>query len=734
MDYKKPVAILVVFLSIHSLNKTYSQDGAWIEYSLDGFGSGAYMSDCGENICAFTRGNSQYVLIFDSDIGGWVKADLGEEQVFKYLQIEGSVVLGWSEDLLFGYSAITADWDTISYEGLVLKEDNNQLYRSYGCSENIAFFVSDKMCYVFDNHVGSWQAYDYGYPTDFSYGMYYPKKDHILFTLVPTDYYDDIKNVVYSAYTASFNVLEDGCYQTLPDYDLGYCCIKDKTGFGDEYRLIGYSALDNQFDVIPYVTEDNESGIIYYEGNLAVDSLIAYSLCFRTVVTPYILVKAKFYGYSTKLGEWNTVNYDIDWEAERYYGSGYFTGKYAMDHGLEQDSQKWRFYFYNAENGGFSKINTDLVYTSTTSSFTVGGSVFGVFDAEQAWGYNPINGNGSLVGLSHEHSANFSAAEDYFTLSRWSESSDTMRIYFYNSTRNNWQWKDFRKNLYDLKLITPHVYLYNMGTDKDVIIYSSYCDSIIFLDFNGYVNSEIEGKLVSVSSDAKSILLNAENCTIHEKDFKFNQTGLGSGSAAFFDKTSKTLYGYSAISNQWTTSMIQEDPNLTIDNAYIGLVTTQFNGDYQGKFYAYNSLAGSWVELTPVGNHIASVLGNKTAMVVRQNYVYAFDPFDTSGVEAIDDNRIQADIILEKNYPNPFKNYTTIKYTLIQPAWVVVKIFDALGRDVYTLVNTYQPAGEWSITWDGRNSSHQEISPGIYFYQLKTGSSVTTRRMVLLAD
>jgi flagellar hook assembly protein FlgD len=63
-----------------------------------------------------------------------------------------------------------------------------------------------------------------------------------------------------------------------------------------------------------------------------------------------------------------------------------------------------------------------------------------------------------------------------------------------------------------------------------------------------------------------------------------------------------------------------------------------------------------------------------------------------------------------------------------------VKIFNALGQDVCTLVNTYQPAGEWSITWDGTNNSQQAMNPGIYFYQLKAGSSVTTHRMVLLAD
>jgi hypothetical protein len=209
---------------------------------------------------------------------------------------------------------------------------------------------------------------------------------------------------------------------------------------------------------------------------------------------------------------------------------------------------------------------------------------------------------------------------------------------------------------------------------------------------------------------------------------------MGTESAAFFDETSKTLYGYSTLSDQWTTTTIQEEPYTTNDRDYIGLVSALLNNKAWGKFYAYNGLADNWVELTPEGEHVAMALGSKTAMVVRQNYVYAFDPYGTSGVGVIDDNRIKTDIILENNYPNPFDRHTSIDYTLIQPARVVVKIFDALGRDVCTLVNAYQPAGEWSITWDGTNSSHQAMAPGIYFYRFEAGSSVMTRRMVLLAD
>ncbi|MDZ7362990.1 MAG: T9SS type A sorting domain-containing protein [candidate division KSB1 bacterium] len=73
---------------------------------------------------------------------------------------------------------------------------------------------------------------------------------------------------------------------------------------------------------------------------------------------------------------------------------------------------------------------------------------------------------------------------------------------------------------------------------------------------------------------------------------------------------------------------------------------------------------------------------------------------------------------LARNYPNPFNPSTMTKYELPQQVEVKLVIFDVLGRRVRTLVNQRQPAGRYTLTWDGRNEQGQVLASGVYIYQL----------------
>lgn len=81
---------------------------------------------------------------------------------------------------------------------------------------------------------------------------------------------------------------------------------------------------------------------------------------------------------------------------------------------------------------------------------------------------------------------------------------------------------------------------------------------------------------------------------------------------------------------------------------------------------------------------------------------------------------------LFENYPNPFNPSTTIKYQLPQDGFVSLKVFDALGREVKTLANEFKAKGYYTINFDCSG-----LSSGIYFYQLKSGNFISTKKMVL---
>lgn len=72
---------------------------------------------------------------------------------------------------------------------------------------------------------------------------------------------------------------------------------------------------------------------------------------------------------------------------------------------------------------------------------------------------------------------------------------------------------------------------------------------------------------------------------------------------------------------------------------------------------------------------------------------------------------------LFQNYPNPFNSSTIIPYTLKQQAFVTLKIYDVLGREIKTLVNEFQNSGDYQVDFDAN-----ELENGMYFYQLQVGS------------
>ncbi|MCH7773257.1 MAG: T9SS type A sorting domain-containing protein [Bacteroidetes bacterium] len=106
-----------------------------------------------------------------------------------------------------------------------------------------------------------------------------------------------------------------------------------------------------------------------------------------------------------------------------------------------------------------------------------------------------------------------------------------------------------------------------------------------------------------------------------------------------------------------------------------------------------------------------------------------------------DDYSVPVEFDLFQNYPNPFNPSTKIRFTIptspLNPSpyqgegqrerLVTLKVFDILGNEIITLINKELPAGEYDFTFDA-----SELSSGIYFYKLKAGSFIVTKKMVLI--
>ena len=102
------------------------------------------------------------------------------------------------------------------------------------------------------------------------------------------------------------------------------------------------------------------------------------------------------------------------------------------------------------------------------------------------------------------------------------------------------------------------------------------------------------------------------------------------------------------------------------------------------------------------------------------------DEFDgIVGVE--DEETLPTEYALEQNYPNPFNPATTFRYSISTQSKVVIKVFDILGNEITTLIDEEKSVGTYELRWNAVN-----LPSGVYFYQLKAGDYVDTKKMILL--
>ncbi len=85
---------------------------------------------------------------------------------------------------------------------------------------------------------------------------------------------------------------------------------------------------------------------------------------------------------------------------------------------------------------------------------------------------------------------------------------------------------------------------------------------------------------------------------------------------------------------------------------------------------------------------------------------------------------------LSQNYPNPFNPSTVINYTIAKDGLVKVKVYDALGKEIATLVNGYKTKGSYNVEFDVKD--HNFISTGIYYYRIEAGDFSDVKKMILI--
>lgn len=166
------------------------------------------------------------------------------------------------------------------------------------------------------------------------------------------------------------------------------------------------------------------------------------------------------------------------------------------------------------------------------------------------------------------------------------------------------------------------------------------------------------------------------------------------------------------------------------------------SGEYR---FVLKDTSSNWTQyqviITVPDNAVRAVFVRPRAFPLWTGIAY-YDDFALNAIDIVTSvkepgptpigSSIPTEYALEQNYPNPFNPSTTIRYDLKTMGAVRLNVYNIIGQNVRTLVNDVQPAGRWSVVWDGKDEDGIAVTSGVYFYRLETSGVALTRKMLLL--
>jgi hypothetical protein len=186
----------------------------------------------------------------------------------------------------------------------------------------------------------------------------------------------------------------------------------------------------------------------------------------------------------------------------------------------------------------------------------------------------------------------------------------------------------------------------------------------------------------------------------------------------------------------WLRFWMMHDPGYSSvsDSIRIETSTNCTTFTYITTFRAY-AATQAWTEhIVYLGNFLGDYYVSFNAISGYGNNMYIdWVQITPSGIAEDKLNNLSLITMLNSPRPNPIINgLTHLSFTLAEQSQVSLKIFDASGRLVKTLVNEFRSSGIYTVSWDGRDDTKRKVAEGIYFYTLETPNQNFTKKLVLM--
>jgi hypothetical protein len=251
--------------------------------------------------------------------------------------------------------------------------------------------------------------------------------------------------------------------------------------------------------------------------------------------------------------------------------------------------------------------------------------------------------------------------------------------------------------------------------------------------------------------------------------FVYNRSS-GDGAAIFCSRTwswtnptiiNNVIYGNSAQGNGGAITILYADPIIYNTIMWNNMPNEIDRDELSNPIITYSNIQGGWegegnIDIDPLFRDIAdddyhlmssacgdpydspcidsgnpifrdSLLDCSWGLGGPRSDMGAYGGGDSVQVGIVNSPSLPGEFILLRNYPNPFNAQTTIEYFLPEPRNLRLAVYDLLGREILILFDGFRAAGVHKAYLDA-----SYLSSGVYFYRLRAGSAVVTRKMILL--
>jgi len=179
---------------------------------------------------------------------------------------------------------------------------------------------------------------------------------------------------------------------------------------------------------------------------------------------------------------------------------------------------------------------------------------------------------------------------------------------------------------------------------------------------------------------------------------------------------------YSAITDKMVVFEETTDTTYSVLYSELDITNASANNDYSWYVAVTDDLATLPTDASSIDEALALeiVLGIQEFSIDASEYL------------SIDEFGIPSDFSVYQNYPNPFNPSTTIQFDIATPSNISLVVYDLTGKEVYSLASGYHVPGQYSVVWNAIDANGDQVSSGMYIYQLRTSDAVLTKKLVLL--